>query len=911
MGEIESMCRSRVLAGLDLQGATLSERDRTGRGALGDVCWGPAELLRDLELRLGLSARYQPNSIRVALFAAKMAKLTHQKRYYARSFELDSLGTAKSVLGLRDVLVESGWKGQAIAGGGTRLEALQELEKLGEPALPAGDADRVSAVASELARRSIALYEVLELVEARENWPACWQLVFRNLEHAGTVLKVRRPIAPNAPADTDLGRLQRVLHGGPAAEPIELRGDGSFLVIRAETSWQAARATAAILACLPADETAVIRECDAAALDNALATAGLRTQGVRSVSPWRSALQVLPLALELAFEPKDPYRLLELLALPIGPFSGFVGRALARALAESPGIGSPAWESVKQQLYAREQWPTGSAELPRIAEWLEAPVADSRAGAPIEHLLAVVARVRGWLLSLIPAAPEDALLLAAAQQTAVLKEALESDPRPRLTLVQVRKLAESVLARGTAAELLPERAGRAMLVDSPSHLRCPCESVVWWSFTALPNASNQFPWRRQEIAALTAAGLRFPDPGRRFADQAAAARGAFCGAMRRLVLVIPREQAGRALSPPPLWDELVAGARLDGQALARVTMSTLELRDPGRAVLLPERPLLAVREPVELPGGYSEWRLPPDPLASVESFSPASLERLLGCPLEWALHHRAGVHPGGNALPPLYLLSGSLGHRLVELLHGSGAFGLEESALRPEAEARLDALFQREGAVLLRSGMGFERAQLKQQLVLAVVELSRFLHAAGLHLVAVEKRVEASWQGGKLEGRLDVLVANEDGQQAIIDIKSGMGFYRDLLKTGTALQLAAYAFAHAAESDPEVWPDAGYFSLSRGKLFGLRSRILPHAEVIDGPTLSDTWQRVERSVRQALPLAKQGRLLVTGVRGAAPLLEALGIPETEAAEHFVLPPGSRCQYCRYDALCGRRWETLQ
>lgn len=904
----------RVLAGLDLSGATLTEHDDwpLGKGAIGEVCWGPTELLRDLELRLGLSTPYQPNAVRVARFAARMAKLAHQGRFYSRSFEVDALGTAVSVLRLRDLLVESGWKGEIIAGGGARLEALQELEQLSEPALPAGDADRVAAVAIELARESSRLYAELALVERSENWSACWQLVFRALERLGTQLSLKESILPAAPADTDLGRLQRVLHDSPASQRIELQGDGSFIVIEAATSWQAAQAVAAILARLPADETVVVRERDASALDNALATAGVRTQGLRSVSAWRSALQVLPLALELAFEPKDPYRLLELLTLPVGPFNGFIGHTLARALSQSPGIGSPSWEAVKQQLPTQKQAPERAAEqLTRIAEWLEAPAVDARVGAPIASLIAVVERVRHWVVSRIQSSPEDPLLLAAAQQAAVLRAALESDPRPSLTLVQVRKLAESVLASGTTADLLRERAGRAALVDTPSHLRSACESVVWWSFTASPSVPGQLPWRRREVAALAAADLHVPDPGRRLTAHAAAARAAFCCATQRLVLVIPREQAGQALSRHPLWDELLTGGGLEELELARVTVSDLELRDPGSTSLLRERPLLAPRESVHLPGGHLEWLVPSQQIAPIERFSPASLEALLGCPLEWVLRYRAGARAGGHTLPPLYLLSGSLGHRLVELLHGAGAFELGESALRLQAEARLDALFQREGAILLRPGMGFERAQLKRQLIGAVIELSRLLREAGLRLLAVEKSVEASWQGGKLEGRLDLLVATEDGQHAIIDMKGGMRAYRDVLRTGRALQLAAYAFAHATERDKDVWPDAGYFSLKQGKLFGLPSRILPHAEVIAGPTLSDTWERVERSVRRVLPLAQQGVFAVTGVRGAAPLLEALGVPEAEVDAHFVLPHGTRCQYCRYDALCGRRWETLQ
>jgi ATP-dependent helicase/nuclease subunit B len=903
----------RVLSGLGLGGATLTERDDLplGKGAIGDVCWGPAELLRDLELRLGLSGPRQPHAVRVARFAARMAKLAPRGRYYSRSFEVDALGTAASGLELRDLLVEAGWRGQFISDGGARLDALHELEQLDDPALPTGDADRVAAIGAELSRRSTRLYAEVALVEPSESWSTCWREVFHALERAGTRLKRGAPLLPGAPEDTDLGRMQHALASGSAQAPVELSGDGSFAVLTAETSWHAAQAVAALLARLPAEDTAVIREHDASALDHALGSAGLRTLGLRSTSAWRSALQVLPLALELSFEPKDPYRVLELLTLPLGPFSGFVGHALARALAESPGIGSPSWEAVKEYVRSKRPPERAGEPLARIEAWLEAPAVEAGTAAPIPTLLTVLDRVRDWLVARIQASPDDSLLLAAAQQAAGLRTALQSDPRPTLTLVQVRKLAESVLASGTAAELLRERAGRVALVDSASGLRRPYVNVVWWPFTAAANGVAVLPWRRHELTALAAANLRFPDPGRRLSEQAAAARSAFLCAKERLVLVLPRDHAGQPLPHHPLWDELLASARLDEAALDRVTVSAVELTDPDSTSVLRDRPFLSTRFPVDLPGGHSEWVVPAEHITTIDRFSPASLEALLGCSLEWALRYRAGAHPGGHTLPPLYLLNGSLGHRLVELLHAGGAFDLEEESLRRRAEADLATLFRKEGAVLLRPGMTFERGQLEQQLLGAAVELSRLLRGAGLRIVAVEKSLEIAWHGGKLEGRLDLLVVSPNGEHAIIDMKGGMSIYRDLLRAGRALQLALYAFAHSVEHEHDGWPDAGYFSLKQGKLFGPPSRVLPHAEVVPGPPLSDTWRRVERSVARALPLARQGRFFATGVRGAPSPLQTLGVPEAEADAHFALPSGARCQYCRYDALCGRRWEALQ
>jgi hypothetical protein len=99
---------------------------------------------------------------------------------------------------------------------------------------------------------------------------------------------------------------------------------------------------------------------------------------------------VLPLALELTFEPKDPYRALELLTLPAGPFRGVAGYRLTRALLQSPGVGSPAWGSAKTELAKLPEADWGA----RIAEWFEEKGADPVAGASKGALLAVTERVR-------------------------------------------------------------------------------------------------------------------------------------------------------------------------------------------------------------------------------------------------------------------------------------------------------------------------------------------------------------------------------------------------------------------------------------------------------------------------------------------------------------------------------------
>jgi ATP-dependent helicase/nuclease subunit B len=895
----------KVLAGLELGGATLTAFDDLApdTGVVGRAVFSPARLLGDLELRLGLVSAAEPEAVRIARWAERMERSASADCFYAKSFEVDALGTARAVLALRDSLSLAGWNGEAVASGGSRLTDLEMLENSDIAAtIPPGTADRVRNVDDALRHCRVRFYSELCLAEPRELWPSRWQSVFRALERIGTCLTEERAVLTGARPDTDLGQIQAVLSKSRPADGIRIRGDGSFLRVTAETSWEAARASAALFTGLTAASAVVIRQGDASALDHALSTHGIAPQGLESVSPWRAALQVLPLALELGFEPKDPYRVLELLTLPVGPFQGLPGHCMTRALADSPGIGSPAWEAAKIELATRAN---ASEVLTRIRDWLEQPGADSLTGASKTTLLTIIGRVREWLLSRIASTPDDTTLLAAAASAAALRLALENDPRATFSLIDVRRLAESVIASGTSVRVHAERTGRLDHVANPAGLAVSREVVIWWSFADDGCTSSPLPFRRDELLALASAGVRFPDQRARLAARADKWRRAALAATRRLILITPLTVAGAKLAPHPLWDEIVARSGLEESAFAFVQLRASDLL-LAPSTLLPAPPLEALKL-AELPGGRAEWAVPTEESLPVPHFSATSLNELLACPLRWALHYRAGVRSGGHTLPPLFLLNGQLGHRLIELLHAQSAFELEDAGLETQAGSQLDELFQREGATLLRAGMGFERAQLRRQLIRAVVELARTLRTCGLRIVEVEKAIDFPWRGAKLLGRIDLLVAAPDGTRGVIDVKWGASSYRDLLTSGRALQLAAYSFA-LAEAGPT--PDAAYFSLKQGRLFGLGSALWPQAEVVGGPCLSETWAKVERSTNEVERCAIGGRLPVTGIRRSLPLLQSLGIADADHNGHFTIPAEEGCKYCDLDALCGRRWESL-
>lgn len=887
--------------------------------------WGPGALLRDLELRLALTNTSAPHVARVARHAAHIAAAADTKAFYAASFATDPLGTADVLLTWRDTLIEAGWTGEELGDGGPRLAALARLEQ-GTEAVPPGEADRIVAVLATLSREPSLVYDELTLAEPLALWPGSWRRIFEALASQGTTLATLDVARPGAPRDTDLGALQELLRCDVTHLSRELRGDGSLLVVRGETPTELAALTASLLA-RDSRRAVVVRSGDAAPLEAALAAHGLAVQGLATSSPWRPAMQILPLAVELAFEPRDPRRALELLTLTVGPFRGSLGRRLAKAISRSPGIGGREWQTRKLDardvLHARElargiengastEEATRGADafvterMERIAEWLEAPGVDPR-GAPPATFAAIAERVRTFLREHLATAPD--VYAPALTQAKQLADLLSHETRARLSREEVRQLVETVVRAPHDHARTVEAAGRVPHVPHPSALLHSCDTLCFWGFTAeAERRPKPLVWNGAERRALASADVRLQDPSEALLHENDLWRRAVLSAEKRVLFIVPASANNVATAPHALWDEIGARLDLDGPATSRLTRHARQLLDePGDLVEV------AARAPLPLPDAPPTWKSALDVVGDVDvatSASVTSLETLVGCPLRWVLEERADLSSGAVAkLASDSLLCGNLGHRLVEELFDAGAFDRDEHAYATEAATILTRLVRSEAATLLMPGMAFERAQLVPQLLRAVRELRRYLERTGFRIQAVEEETEVASPAGRLRGRVDIRLADGDGLPAILDLKWGESRYRGLVKEGRAVQLAAYGRALSPRATGP-FPPAGYFAIRSGVVVTADERLKPISS-IDGPSLEATWRLVERTAAAVVASLRAGDVPVSAVRRSLPLLDALGIPPHHHADHYAPTPIAACTYCSYGPLCGRDWDSLR
>jgi len=891
------------LVGLHLSGNTLTALDDVGNaGHLGRPAWNVRQLLKDLALRLGLPHPEVSRGFRVQEWskrlAARLADATRAAPYYAAAYAVDPTGTAAQLLRLRDELVDAGWNGERLTGA-ERLETLAELAALDGPPLPPAGPDRLVAVEAELDRATRTPYGAIELVDDVSLWPGRWRRVFQRLRALGMRIETHRDSTRAPTVDGDLARFQRALRGEPASHrPIS--ADGSLVVLRAATSSALAEPVAALLAADARPSTVIIRGLDPGPLDAALAWHGLSRQGVSGRSRWRPALQVLRLAFAVAFLPRDPRRVLELLTLPSGPFAGRAGRRLAEALCERAGIGNAVWVAHKQEL--------SEAERAGVDAWIESPRLDP-AGAPRAAVLEVAERVLEWIAGR-GGSLEDPSWQDAALHARTFADAVHGDGRERLDRASLEQLLQDLTEESSTCMLAAEESGRLDHVDSPERLLVCRERVVWWGFVGEPPPPRPV-LRSAELALLRRAGIHVPDSAAQLRARLEGFVRAVCSAQRQLVLVIPEQVAGERCQPHPLLDELVARVLGSELALDALAITPDELAK-GAKLAAHLAPVPTEAAPVvPLPAARRQWRLDPGLIRPRDAESASSLEKLIGCPLSWTLHYQAGLRSRNRGgLPSGALLAGKLGHRLLEELHLKERLAGDLEQVRTAAELELDQLLEQEGARLLTPGASDERHQLRSELVEAIVSLVGLLRDGELDIAGVEVPVEAELGRRPLRGSIDLLLKNRRGEERVLDLKYGSTTYADKLKAGHAIQLAIYAEARRQQSGVAELPPAAYFSLKGHRLIATDAASHFNRHAHPGPPLSRTGAQIQNTLDSIATSLERGRIPVAGVKDMAEagFLKTLGVASERSGDHLALEPESTCHYCEFGAVCGRSWE---
>jgi hypothetical protein len=821
----------RIRFGLTLDG----ERGWHSRDALGESTVGPLGLLNILETQLGLTRAAPAPAERIVQMRECLATAHNGARFYEKSFKVDELGTAATILAWRDLWYEHGWDGLAPPESTARLRDMSALDALALSRVFPCIGQRLNEIAALLPLRRPQI-ESIEHLEPLAELPLTWQRVLAQLP--ATPVRAM-PTIPLAPAGSVLHALQSAalqMAESNAGTKIPWRDDGSVCIVRAESALAAARWMAAQARLSPRADRVLVIEQSGTTVDAALAAMDQPLLGASESSAFRPALQLLPLVLRLVWEPLDFSALLQFLTHSDGPIRSFARRTLAEKIASQPGIGGTAWQDAIETIQAH--YATDGAEvIADIEFWLQSPRFAANQHAPLELIEGRVARLAQFFRKRMadPDAMRRAAGAAGHQQATAVEHALNALRTQGVTGVAAETL-DRLVSQATAAGCdnpnLRAEASARCYVRAPSAVIEAFDEVCWWHMSAVPLA-KRYPWSPRELQQLRGMGVALPDTRIVLQRQARGWLWPILAARGRLTLVLPR--TGEEVHPA--W--LMLSSLMEHPTVIDVEGVLTGGSSTHGIAAVPHR---------SLPQQRRWWRLPAGSIHDWErSASYSSLNQFFNSPCQWALNYPAQLKPSALfEVPGNFQLLGLLAHRVVEQLYRhDDAISWPVRRVHQWFDPALDRIVHEEGAVLLMSGRRADLESFRMQFRASLAQLHESLQAAGAIAVEPEKSLAGDTPLGSLRGISDLLVTLANGRQALIDMKwAGNTKYRKQLNHQTHIQLAIYA--RLIENNTSAWPAVAYFILQRPELLTTAAAVFPGVTPISPPGTSTSllWDRI-------------------------------------------------------------------
>ncbi|WP_242031569.1 PD-(D/E)XK nuclease family protein [Pseudomonas fluorescens] len=793
---------------------------------LGSVTVGPQGLLEILETQLGLVALKPCAVQRAAAYRDCLAQAADTKRFYLASFLADELGVAAELLSWRDDLYLHGWDGNASPHGSARISDLADVEQRAKRYIAPSVGERLRRIASTLQTRRTPIEKIL-LADNWQTYPRAWQAVLQCLPYAS----IERP---SGRAKGFLGQLQAQLQrsiAGEQLDPLIWQEDGTVQVVQAQTralaaSWLSRSFT-------DVESLLLVSSQEGDCLDAHMVGAGRARQGLDSTSALRPALQVLPLAMELLWAPRNYSALLQFLTHSICPIRTHARRKLAAKIAASPGVEGVIWEDVIggiSQHYGEE----ASQVLESITAWIQGPTYSKDQGAPLEDVLGRVRRLSRFFQGRMGRAEASHHLASHAghAQCTAIEQALETLVAQCVCLVrprQLQQMVEQATGAGNDNPLLVAQVGAQLAISRPGAAIEHVDTVVWWNMT-MPVLPGHSVWSNAELKQLEEMGVAVPTGATLLAQASQDWLRPLLAADRHLVLVLGRQNE----ESHPLWqmvETLVDHPKV--KAIEALLIAPSPLSQPHRLAPLPLR--------------KRWWKLPDrTPLSTMEKASFSSLNLFLFNPYQWLLHYGARIRPSQSlTLGDSFKLKGKLAHRIAERFFTSQhSMNMSDGDFSAWFAVHFDQVIREEGAVLLMDGRGADLASFRHRVRRALKQLLTHFSAASVQSVICETQLEGQFAGGVLAGSADLIITKADGHQAVVDMKwAGGKTYPDQLKGNRHLQLAIYA--ELLRQTTGSMPSVGYFILDSARLLTPDDRAFADSECIPANppgTTRELWQ---------------------------------------------------------------------
>ena len=734
---------------------------------LGKTYSGKEALLRELELRAGLTCADMEHTDRVIAYIEAMdAARRDSPLFYSESFERDDFGTAELMLGWRDALVKVGWDGKP-EGESEKIRVLSLIEShFNCP----GSADRWRTVLKEAAKRRILRssdrivvqcpYEALEPV----------------LQHLFDSI--------NALYETPVVEYHSV------ASPIS--GESNFKILEFDNEYLAHEWIASQR--LGADD--VVAEADEALLGDILHILG--KPGIGAADEGIGAvMRLLPLGLSLFGYPADINCLQSYLQSPKSP----LGKLFTQGTKKD---GTPYWAPAVRQLYDHicseggfgEEWddilekatydydgkPLSEEDRKKalrfIGMWEKSKDLD-KGLAPVSAVVTFIKGLDNWAGNNVnPEGDLDAQFQALQRYCKAMLRLLDGWEGDTVPVEKLSRWASHICVPINISTDYA-RVGSMNVVGNVADIFSRAQHLYWFAATTENGVSYEYDFLSpSEIKSLKAAGVLLPEKEQMARlDKAYRLEGlSRCG---DVTIVTCKRISGVETVQSALLAEIAGRVTPEqGKPVAKTMTDKVET-DHGKAAVHRFDPKIL--------DGFQR---------KAESYS--SINTLLMSPVDYLLDYVKGYRQyGTEEVADIATTEGTVAHAYIEKL-GQKCNFVPESMMDMHAgsfDALLNEVIAENGLVLCLEENSLEAKSFRVGLQESVGTLLGIIIENGLLIEGFEYEITADIAKiGPVYAKIDCLLKDPvDGCFVIIDFKynSGKTYFRKI-EDNRELQLAVY-----------------------------------------------------------------------------------------------------------------------
>lgn len=854
---------------------------------------GPNQFLEILETILGIGVpERETEHLRLEMYRQAMADIMAAESsppFFATSFQVDSMGTARKLLAMRDELAETGRPFQSETETPERIRVIDALELYikhhkDESLLQSGIPDRLNAVITRLKLYPLPFQAVFHY-EPRHLLPIGWKRLLQAIEEKPI------PVAEwkkeeNTENSSDLARFQAALSADQVVERgNKLEGDGSLLILRTRRDTDAATWVGRLCTKNPDLKPVFLIPEKKRILDNALLAEGLPGMGVLTNSAARPSLQLLKLAPAFLWQPTDPEKIKEFTSLTLQPLHPRLAQVISLSISQTPGIGNPDWEKRIKRFFGWLKEKSLVSGNPSIYEearkeynfWFHQNRTPIGMPVSIKEVIKLYRHLMTWAFK---KARQDAevntSLHVLREQSRQIIEVLQALPASETTLsaLTLERIIRNVY-ESAPLEYRESDSGHFEYFQHEGACPEPAANLIWWSFVRKPPNPSFSSWYPVEEAFLASSGYPVQKPDIYNDRQLWYYLQPVFQARERLLMIIPEFSDGKEAYPHSLHDYLHA-------MFSNIDKITFHLEHQFESPL-PGIEHAATRKPIPL--------LPPEPpgihlelgtvyhLDEITQSSPTGLIKLIYYPHQWFFQKIARLNKSA-LLQTLHESThkGKLAHRFFELVLKEK---LHESS-REQVFSFLDRIaidiFRTEGSNFLLYGKETDRILFFETVKKSIWHFCTLLRKNGWKVSHIEEQVTDTFQGMKMTGIPD-LVLERKGELAIIDLKwSGMTRRQKEIQNKEDLQLALYA--HFLR-DPEKTIHTGYYIIKDNRLVSRNSSIFENGdtgsvELTDQAVHAEVLYKLQYTLNWRLDQLRQGLVEIRTAETAPALDEHYG-----------------------------------